>query len=144
MMQELSHTSPSTLKKRSNKTTAVLLLIVIMLIAALTLTGLQYKKTKDTLKKLSSAEGQQELAKKETNALLEKVGKLMVLPGDEDPIVATITDKDLLSKEQPFYANASNGDRVIAYIRARKAIIYDPIRNVIVNAGPIYVSEQPK
>lgn len=99
----------------------------------------KYYTTRQALAIASSAEAQKEIAKKETDALISKVKRLMVLPTNEEPVVATITDKEALAKEQPFYQDANNGDRVIAYMTARKAIIYDPINDKIVNAGPIYV-----
>jgi hypothetical protein len=70
------------------------------------------------------------------------VGKLMILPKGEDPVIATITDAKALAKDQIFYSNAQNGDIVMVYQKAMQAIIYSPSRNVIVNVGPVYYQNQ--
>jgi hypothetical protein len=69
--------------------------------------------------------------------IVEKVSKLIVLPNGEEPVLATIIDADALVKEQPFYAGSQNGDVVLMYQKALKAIIYSGERNIIVNVGPI-------
>jgi hypothetical protein len=69
--------------------------------------------------------------------MTEKVGKLLILPKGEEPVMATITDAAALIKEQPFYAGSKNGDVVLMYQKALKAIIYSPERDIIVNVGPI-------
>ena len=117
----------------------ILLVLFLASAAGLGFTYYKYNTAKKALAKISSTEGQKAMAKKEIDDLLAKVKRHMVLPQGEDPVVATVTDKDALAKEQPFYKDANNGDRVIAYMVARKAIIYDPIHDVVVNAGPIYI-----
>lgn len=77
----------------------------------------------------------------DAKAIVAAVGKLMVLPADEEPTVATVTDTEKL-KDQPFFVNAQNGDKVIIYTKARKAILYRPILNKIIDIGPITVNQQ--
>ena len=71
--------------------------------------------------------------------ILEKAGKLIILPKDETPVMATVLDADNLAKKEPFYVGSENGDVVMMYQKALKAIIYSPSRNVIVNVGPVYL-----
>lgn len=127
----------------SAKKTGLMIVLALLVIASVGFgwSYYKYRQTQKQLAKVSSAEGQKQIAKQEINDLLAKVRKHMVLPENEEPVVATITDKELLAKEQPFYSQAHNGDRVIAYMTARKAIIYDPLRDLIVNSGPIYVDQ---
>lgn len=80
----------------------------------------------------------QKAAQEETKELVTKVSKLIVLPEGEEPTVATVTDPDKL-KDQPFFANAKVGDKVLIYSNARKAILYDPISNRIVEVAPITI-----
>ena len=80
---------------------------------------------------------EQQKIEKETKALVAQVSRLMVLPEGELPQVAEIKDAALAAKEQPFYTGAQNGDKVLVYVNARKAIVYSPSRDMIVNAGPI-------
>lgn len=73
------------------------------------------------------------------NEMVEKVGKLIILPQDEVPVMATIEDAETLMKKEVFYAGTKNGDIVLMYQKALKAVVYSPDRNIIVNVGPIYV-----
>ena len=75
--------------------------------------------------------------------LVAKVGKLIILPAGEEPVVATINDASALVKDQVFYKGAKNGDVVLVYQKNAKAIVYSPERNVIVNVGPVVLQDQP-
>ncbi len=68
--------------------------------------------------------------------LVAEVGKLIDLPIGEDPTIATITDIDKL-KNQPFFQKAKNGDKVLIYTGARKAILYDPATKKILDVTVI-------
>lgn len=81
-------------------------------------------------------------AQEEAQQLATDIGKLMLLPKDEIPTVATVTDIDKL-KDQPFFKNATNGNKVLIYPNSKLAIIYDSKANLIVNVGPINFSQQP-
>ena len=67
---------------------------------------------------------------------VEKVGKLIDLPQDEEPQIATVTDLERL-KNQPFFARAKVGDRVLLYTKNKKAILYDPVANKVMEVGPL-------
>lgn len=69
---------------------------------------------------------------------LNRVGKLMVLPEDETPTLATVTDAERL-KDQPFFAKAKNGDKVLIYPNNRLAILYDPESNKILAVGTVNI-----
>lgn len=73
-------------------------------------------------------------AAEEARDLVVKVGKLMLLPKDEGPTVATVTDVNKL-KDQFFFKNAKNGNKVLIFPNAKIAVIYDPKDNLIINAG---------
>lgn len=96
-----------------------------------------YLEAKKELVKLSSAEGQEEAQKQEVNALLDQVNKHMILPDDEQPTVATVTNVDELKGQQPFFERASNGDKIIIYANSQRAIIYSPEKDIIVNVGTL-------
>ena len=80
----------------------------------------------------------QEIAQAETRALVEKVSKLIILPEDETPTVATITDPEKL-KDQKFFAGSRKGDKVLIYTNARKAILYSPEENKLVDVAPLNI-----
>src|SRR3989344_2836747 len=83
-------------------------------------------------------EDPQKVAQEEAKTLVTKVGKLIVLPEGEEPTVATVTDPNLL-KDQPFFANAKAGDKVLIYTNARKAILYNPEENKIIEVAPVSI-----
>jgi len=62
---------------------------------------------------------------KETKELTDRIGRFMELPTGEQPTLATVTDQDKL-KGQNFFAHAQNGDKLLVYPIARKAILYRP------------------
>lgn len=72
----------------------------------------------------------------ETDKLVADVSKLIVLPTDEEPTIATITDLKPLAG-QAFFANAKIGDKVFIYTKAKKAILYSPSTNKIVEVAPL-------
>lgn len=71
-----------------------------------------------------------------TEDMVAKVGKLILLPSGETPTLATVSDLSKL-KDQPFFANAKQGDIVLLYATARKAYLYDPIQNMLIEVAPI-------
>ena len=118
------------------------IVLVIVSIGFVWLLG-NYMMVKKELAFVTTPEGLEQIATQEVQELVKKVGKLIVLPTDEEPSVATIVDADLLAKEQVFYQNASSGDKILIYVQAKKAIIYNPEKNILVNVGPIYLEDNP-
>lgn len=78
----------------------------------------------------------QPTAEEEAQKLSVDVGKLMLLPKDEIPTFATVTDINKL-KDQSFFKNAADGNKVLIYPNSKLAIIYDPSKKIIINVGPI-------
>ena len=76
----------------------------------------------------------------EVDLLVNEVGKLITLPSDEKPTVATITDIEKL-KDQPFFANAKNGDKVLIYTNAKKAILYRSEEKKIIEVGAVNINQ---
>jgi hypothetical protein len=54
----------------------------------------------------------------------------------EQPTVATVSDITKL-KDQAFFNNAKNGDKVLIFKNTKKAIIYRPSTNQIIEIAPI-------
>jgi len=81
------------------------------------------------------------LAQQEVEALVLKVGKLMVLPSDELPTIATVADPETL-KDQPFFARAEIGDKVLIYTTAKKAILYSVTLEKILDIAPLNIGTQ--
>lgn len=82
----------------------------------------------------------QAAAQKETEALVAKVGRLIVLPEGEVPTVATVSDPEAL-KTQAFFASAVAGDKVLIYTTAKKAVLYSVTLNKILEVAPLNIGE---
>lgn len=80
-------------------------------------------------------------AEQETQALVVKVSKLIVLPRDEIPTVATVSDPEAL-KDQAFFARAEVGDKVLIYAEAKKAILYSVVLNKIIDVASLDIGAQ--
>ncbi len=78
----------------------------------------------------------QKSAQNELQETITAVGKLMVLPTGETPTIATVSDPEKL-KDQPFFARAQKGDKVLVYTTSQKAILYSPSLNKIVEVAPV-------
>ncbi len=77
-----------------------------------------------------------QFASDEAKQLVSTVSKLMNLPSEETPTVATVNDKEKL-KSQAFFAKSENGDKVLIYTTAKKAILFRPSINKIIDVAPV-------
>lgn len=67
--------------------------------------------------------------------IILRVGKLMTLPA-ETPTIAIVSDINAL-KDQAFFKNAKNGDFVLMFAKARRAVLYDPSSDKVLEVAPI-------
>lgn len=83
----------------------------------------------------------------EAKSLIAKVEKLIELPQGETPTIATVENRNDLAK-QTFFARSKNGDKVLVYQGAKKAFLYRPSTNRIIEVGTVTISQtdprQPK
>lgn len=114
-----------------------LLFFAFILLLAIGSAVFFYTKYQDSQYKLNNPEI---VARAETESLVVKVGKLVELPSDEEPTVATVSDVSKLSS-QTFFASAKNGDKVLIYSKARKAVLYRPSQNIVINVAPLNVND---
>lgn len=105
--------------KRKERNKIILVFIVILLFALAYFARDNFQKKEET-----------------SGNVIKKVGMLMVLPEDETPTVATVTNMDSLL-ENPFFDNAMVGDRVIIYAKTGKAILFREKENKIIEVGPL-------
>lgn len=114
-----------------------LLMALVFLAAGAGATGYVIKMKPEVL---GLSKGQVQ-AQAEVDALISEVGTLLALPSDEKPTVATITDAEKL-KEQAFFKNAMNGDKVLIYTNAKKAILYRPSEKKVLEVGAVNIRQQ--
>ena len=72
----------------------------------------------------------------EVRSLVSDVGHHMLLPQNETPTLATVTDMHAL-EGQLFFRKAQEGDKVLMYLISQQAILYRPSIDRIIEVGPI-------
>ncbi len=120
-------------RRMTSAASPLLMLILVVAIGLAIYFFTQYRNSQNKLKHPDV------VAKAETQSLVSKVNRLTVLPTGEQPTVATVSDVSKLSG-QTFFANAKNGDKVLIYSQAKKAILYRPGEDKIINIAPLNVN----
>jgi hypothetical protein len=88
----------------------------------------KYERTQQMLANPAQAT-QEEIAK-----LTGFISQFMELPVGETPTLATVSNIEQL-KGQPFFANAKNGDKVLIYQKALKAVLYRPSTKKVIEVS---------
>jgi hypothetical protein len=85
-----------------------------------------------------------QLSPKEIEKLITSVRDLILLPTpeEEQPLVATVVNADSLRSEQAFYRNIEDGDVLMIYPSLAKALIYRPRTQMLINVGPLQISQE--
>ncbi|CAN5352118.1 hypothetical protein BH10PAT1_BH10PAT1_1200 [soil metagenome] len=128
---------PKTRSKGMPKLLVPVVLVIVALIIGAGVSSLVIKKKPEVLG-LSAGSAQ---VQAEVNSLIAQVGKLIALPSGETPTVATITDISKL-KDQVFFKNAKNGDKVLIYTNSKEAILFRPSENRIIQVGAVNIQGQ--
>ena len=117
---------------KANKSLWLIVIIVILIVAAIPAYYYynQYKSAQMLLQNPGAS------ADAAVQGLINKVGKLMELPTNEIPKIATVSDITKL-KGQAFFANAQNGDKVLVYSQNKEAILYRESVNKIIQVAPV-------
>lgn len=118
------------------KQPVVLIVLLVLLAGGSVYLFAKYQKAQTELTKIK--ENPQVAANAKIKELIAKVGQLITLPDKETPTVATITDVTKL-KSQPFFAKAKNGDKVLIYTQAKKAILYRESINKVIDVAPVNI-----
>ena len=130
--------TPSKKKKFAKKLLGLLVFLLVLGLAATT--GYFYYQYQKLSKSPVASQVQ---AEEEAQKMIKAVGKLMLLPKDETPTVATVTDIEKL-KDQPFFKDAKNGNKVLIYPNLKQVIVYDPEANLIINVGSVNFGDDQK
>ena len=134
-MDETQETTATTAKASSSLLKTVLMVLIPLLIGGALVFGVAKQKPEFLGLPKGSSQVQAEV-----DALVAEVGKLIVLPSDERPTVATITDVEKV-KDQAFFKNAQNGDKVLIYTNARKAILYRESEKKVIEVGAVNINQ---
>lgn len=124
-----------------NGPTLVIILLFLIIAGGGAFGYYKYTQLNNENKRLSA--NPEEAAKSEANKVKSSVAQLIEVPTDEEPTIATVVDASKLSG-QAFFAKAQNDDRVLMYQKAKKAILYRPSTNKIIEVAPINIGEESK
>ena len=114
-------------KKQLFTKNRLIIILGVLLVLAIGSSAYFYKKLNSDPQK----EAQAELDK-----VIRLVGRHMVLPTGETPTMATVSDPEKL-RDQPFFTNAKKGDNVLIFVASKKAILYDPELDRIIEVAPV-------
>lgn len=126
--------------------TALLVIIFLGLIGATAGSTIffyqKYNQAQKEIELLKTEQGQAKIIEEETATLIAAVSKLILLPENESPVVATIVNSAKLAETQPFYKGSQDGDKLLIFPESEKALIYSPARNILVSVGPAFVEKE--
>ena len=109
----------------------VQLLLILLFIAVCGCTFYFYSQWQKAIDVIKTRPGD------EIAEITEVISQSMDLPQGETPALATVSDKEKL-KDQQFFLKAENGDKVLVYSQASKAILYRPSTKRVIEVAPIY------
>jgi hypothetical protein len=109
------------------------LILIIFLLAACGLAYFYYHKYTE-ISIDPNAETQ-----KQVQDVVARVGKLIELPPSETPTLAMVTNAEAM-KDQQFFADAQDGDQLLAFMQSGEAILYRPSTNKIIKVAPIVIN----
>lgn len=125
------------MKSKYQQIVALVLIVCLVAVAAAGYLFYQYTKTQKELKALKKTPtASQKSIQENVGQIVNEVSKLMILPSNETPSLATISDISKL-KDQAFFKNGKNGNILLVYSKASKAILYDPTEKKIVEVAPL-------
>jgi hypothetical protein len=116
-------------------------ILTLFLVIAAAGGGYLYYNYQSSQKELQKLKGNpQTVARGEIQDVKAKVSELMELPQNEEPTLATVTDINKL-KNQEFFSQAVNGDKVLIYTKTSKAILYRPRTNKIIEVASVNLGQ---
>lgn len=123
--------------RRGSTKAWIIVLVVVALLGAGGWFAYDYSQVRKENERLADP---QTAAKLATDQLVADVGKLVDLPKGETPTVATVSDVTKL-QSQAFFAKAQNGDKVLIYTEAKRAILYRPSTGKVIEIAPVNLGE---
>lgn len=98
----------------------------------------KYAELRDVVKNVPAVQNDNPAA-----SVISAVDKLILLPSNEQPIIAQVTNIRLLLGNN-FFRNAVVGDDVLVYCKSELSILYSPSRNKIIEVFPQALPEACK
>jgi hypothetical protein len=118
----------------------IILAVVVLIFGGVGVGIYQYQKVSSELSAAKNNPAQAgQLTDDRQRELITEVSSKIMLPADEKPTVAIVSDINRL-KDQQFFAGGQNGDVVLIYMNSKKAILYRPGDKKIVEVAPVNLS----
>ncbi len=111
---------------------------VIVALLLVALSGVGYF----SYKYYQATKSKDQVNKEELQRVKALVSRHMVLPTNEEPTLATVSDPEKL-RGQAFFAKAEKGDEVLLYSQLQKAILYSVKKDRILEVSPFSTGGQP-
>ena len=115
--------------KRASLSLLTKSLIALVVLGIVGYLAYGYVSTRNELKRLTDEKA---ASKSEIVRITELAGKVLQLPADDIPVLATVNDAIKLNNPE-----AQNGDEMVIYGRSSKAILYRPSTKKIIQYAPI-------
>lgn len=112
--------------RRFSKRTIIIASIALILCSVVGVVSYSYFINRDNGSEVKSATDIQDAL-----ALKGFVSQLIEVPANETPTMATVNDKTKLNNQE-FFKNTENGDKVLIFEQAKKAYLYRPSTNKII------------
>lgn len=77
-----------------------------------------------------------ELIREKNAQIIASAAKQIALPSDEQPLLATVSDKNEL-QNQDFFKQAENGDKILLFPKHKKAFLYRPSMDRVLAQAPL-------
>lgn len=118
-------------------------LMVVALVALVVVIDTQRRAAENELRamtvRMEQLQGNNEENQQRAAQIVERVRGLIDIPDDVTPTVASIVDVEKLRAQNPFYANAKNGDYLV--VTPTRAILFDAERGVIIDVVPVQIQQ---
>lgn len=124
--------------KKRRRLAALKIIGLSVLIVGAAAAGTAYYQSAKELNRLRNSPAVS--ADQEVKDLVAKVGAHMALPS-EKPTIATVEDTQKLAG-QAFFKHARNGDKVLMYAESKKAILYRPATDKIMEVAYLNIQEK--
>lgn len=136
MLEEAAH--PPARHRRSHRLITKLKIAgLLALIASVIVAGTAYYQSAKELNRLKNTPAVS--ADQQARELVMQVGRHMALPV-EKPTIATVEDTKKLA-DQAFFKHAKNGDKVLMYTESKKAILYRPSIDKIMEVAYLNIQQ---
>jgi hypothetical protein len=114
----------------TNKKNIIILVVVLAVLVGGYYGWTSYKASQNT------PEAQAAQLEAQKTAIIAKIKQLTVIP-EEQPVLFTVNDANLLKSQQAFFKDSANGDVLLVFQTSGKALIYREATNQIINSGPV-------